>query len=888
LAFAGTGTLAVLVAVVVGGRLAFVTGYGRFVVVMVGLLICCAGALLYYQRFSTFTIEGRHLSLGMLTVTCLTLLVQFLPEENAILAAVKLLFATATIGLIPGMLLVLALRPLPKLTLLELTGIGAAISLSLAQLLSIASLSLRIGSGVMGLSLAALLIAGSVGLFLRQSPDTENEVTIRPQELAISLMLLFLAALLYMHGSPFASGEDRIHASIIRRLVLLPNPSLTNIYFAPDVIYTYPYPGTHHFMALVSRLGGLDSLFVYHKLRFFWGPTAIIFVYLGAQLVFESREIALVTVLTAILFVLGGAFAHIRPFFWAQLVPFSHTSDVAMNVLLPGLLVLSFYFLQSQEMRKTVFFFVSSLALVLMLTIVHIREIIQFLVYYGSFALALMVFKQDRTYLKKTVLLIVSTLLVVALYGLWQSSVVGHTNILVESRRAVMLNAISRFSAIDYLRYDPGTPYMAHVEFDVFYGWNPIILFTSSALFVAFRRRTLVLLVGTSLFVYLLIIRFPLFAIPYIYITYWEILISPVRNMIFFIYLLTGAFFYLIASALRRITNVPLAALAGSAVAVLLGLVWKYGVTAFGLKDEVDRFFAPTVILYLLAFSFMLWELYWRPKTGLDEAQFVDRTSSPPESSFRKLAARSLTPGYVPLGSHRTGEQRNFRQSATMTTWPVWGSALLLVLPLAAGAAKRQSSPLNAPDQLLLTPDALISAEVCIPTQLGPRSIKGPLGDVEIKGPDDASSCSPSLQFVRWVREELPADAVLAVNSFNQRYPLPFISQQIVVSPILGSTLYLDIVFPTYYDFLTQSIEQHQTQPFFNTHESLEERIAFVEALQVTHIVVDPMYYDEMKQTLDQWPNIFQVVYDDEEWAIYQVGNDQAGDSETNSQSGDG
>jgi hypothetical protein len=60
-------------------------------------------------------------------------------------------------------------------------------------------------------------------------------------------------------------------------------------------------------------------------------------------------------------------------------------------------------------------------------------------------------------------------------------------------------------------------------------------------------------------------------------------------------------------------------------------------------------------------------------------------------------------------------------------------------------------------------------------------------------------------------------------------------------------------------------------QPFFNSNEGWTERIDFIRALGVTHIVVDPPYQRLMAQALGQWPQAFATVYDDGAWTVYEV-----------------
>ena len=65
--------------------------------------------------------------------------------------------------------------------------------------------------------------------------------------------------------------------------------------------------------------------------------------------------------------------------------------------------------------------------------------------------------------------------------------------------------------------------------------------------------------------------------------------------------------------------------------------------------------------------------------------------------------------------------------------------------------------------------------------------------------------------------------------------------------------------------------DQRRVQPFFNSVETPAERAAFVDALGVTHVLVDPAYYDEMRPVLDALPEQFALRYREGEWAVYEV-----------------
>jgi hypothetical protein len=72
---------------------------------------------------------------------------------------------------------------------------------------------------------------------------------------------------------------------------------------------------------------------VYHKLRVFWGPAAILLLYTAAAVLFGSLTVAAATALTATVLAANGTMAAVPGTFWAQIVPYSHPSDVAMDVI---------------------------------------------------------------------------------------------------------------------------------------------------------------------------------------------------------------------------------------------------------------------------------------------------------------------------------------------------------------------------------------------------------------------------------------------------------------------------------------------------------------------------------------------------------------------------
>src|SRR5436190_23510613 len=108
---------------------------------------------------------------------------------------------------------------------------------------------------------------------------------------------------------------------------------------------------------------------------------------------------------------------------------------------------------------------------------------------------------------------------------------------------------------------------------------------------------------------------------------------------------------------------------------------------------------------------------------------------------------------------------------------------------------------------------------------------------------------------MQWMQAHVPVDAVLAIDRWNQYLPTVFMPQQVVAFPGYEREFFNEEgLFPTYYGFYHQSIRRHQAQPFFNGDETLEERQAFIQGLRVTHVLVDPPYYDTMRAVPDALP----------------------------------
>ena len=497
----------------------------------------------------------------------------------------------------PGVLTVLAWRPRSSFDLLELIGIGLGVSVALVQMVTIGAVMYSWSVGVSLALLGGWTIVHAMVALWRAVPGVMVRLSAGAAALLLTLTLLALA--LYAAGSPFDTTEPRIHIALVRRMLNLQSPTLYTMYFAPDFVYTYPFPGTHYMLALMARAEGIDPFFLYHKMRAFWGVAAPILLYGCALAIFRSERIALASTFVAAGLVANGVFGAVPDFSWAQLAPYTHASDIAMGVLLPALLLLSFQFLAASDRREQRFFLAATLGVALTLIMVHPREIVQFLVYFAAFAAVLFVARREGPLPVRAAVLVAATVVLLVVYTQWFAASLATANTLVERERESLADIFRQASWAELV----GRPVPLLRNYLVAYGmtvsgWSPIVLMASPFVLFVLRRRPLALMLGASIVCYLLLVRLPLLAIPYLYLTYFEMLYVPIRNVIFFIHLLTGVCVYLVAAWLaqyRALIAVPIAI--GCAALTVLVFRWvEPSVTE--QPERADLLFGPLVLAY--------------------------------------------------------------------------------------------------------------------------------------------------------------------------------------------------------------------------------------------------------------------------------------------------
>ena len=146
----------------------------------------------------------------------------------------------------------------------------------------------------------------------------------------------------------------------------------------------------------------------------------------------------------------------------------------------------------------------------------------------------------------RTAMLLALVVAVASIYVVWQGQVAALVSDVVANQRDRLVGIATASS----LRSTAATPapvllneFVLNSE-QMFLGLTPLFLFAGPAVLVLFRRQPIVWLIVVSTAVYLMVMNVPLLAVPYIYLTYFEVLFTPVRNVIFFVYLFAGALVY--------------------------------------------------------------------------------------------------------------------------------------------------------------------------------------------------------------------------------------------------------------------------------------------------------------------------------------------------------
>jgi hypothetical protein len=763
---------------------------------------------------------SRAVLVACVACAAIAVIVHFVDADTGAVNAVKIVSSTLTVLFVPGVLLLLLFRLHQPLTLLETAGLGAALTFGLLAVLTILTMLVHAPLSASAVVLVAAISAMSLIAWRRAGVSDLTAVSGVATEWWLLAGLAATAVLLYLIGSPASPSEDQIHIAVARRLAALPQPSIFNVYLTPDIVYTYPFPTTHVIFALVSLVGGVDVLLVYQKLRFAWSIIALLSVYVAAKRLFEDATIAAVCGWTGVVFVAVGVFGYVPKMMWAQLAPFSHASDVAMGVLLPLLIVSTFHYLAAADRRDTVLFGVTAFLMVIAVATAHIKEVIQYFVYLASFGVVALLLGQRRSAWARSGILLAASLAVALAY-------IGYHRLLVPNVDSIV--RINRDHIVEISRALKGTAWLYPPLNDgkivnnfnlFFYNLNPLVLLAMPVVCAAFVRRRLLEFVWASVFAYFVIMAVPALSIAYLLASYYDMLSTPVRNVVFFIYVIAGALVYMAARLAARLKHALLGFL------VLAALAWMLPIALLRLQKGLSG--RPAIFLAAVIIGLPVMGYFGTTRTG---RRFGD-AFLPPVERPRFWAGVTVLLGCLGVFL--------FQPLSALTAWK---APAVHTLEQAIAAAQ---APLMA----------------------GVYPVRGTTTAVK----DNGSADVPPPPFVQWMTRNVPADAIVAANLFNGNVLTTFIPQRLLAWPIAyHHPVNYCINFARYCAAADASAVRYGVLPFFNTREDREERLRFLREFNITYVVLDPDVAGEMKPVLAAYPDLFRELYSELGWHVFSV-----------------
>ena len=418
-------------------------------------------------------------------------------------------------------------------------------------------------------------------------------------------------------------------------------------------------------------------------------------------------------------------------------------------------------------------------------------------------------------------------------YAIFHHEMARHVTVQVEVAPGAFLTEIRRLPPLNLIRRP--SPLMGTLD-SMFYGWTPIVLLASPFLLLLFRQRVFMIMVGGSIAGYLPIIRVPLLSILYIYLTYGEILLTPARNVDFLVYLLIGVLIFKLAVELGRASGRVLRWALAVGVAGLLVCAFRFGGPL--LLRHRDLLFVPAVLAYVIVFIVLRRNAPAALTEGAPVADYHGRWHTTAWILMVFLAVGAVVPDSSPFAIH----------TITSGTGPFPKSA-----------------------DLVFTPRALIDGLECVRTPPGLVPLKNPGGDYSLLPLSGVLSCPVSYALAKWSETSLPENAVLVANFFNIFAPSTFIPFPVYSSLPFRTGADPMLFYPKYYERVYAAAATRGAQPLFNVEDSLAERLEFLAAIGATHILLDPMYYDQVRSVLARWPEQFVPRYDDGRWAVYEV-----------------
>lgn len=632
-------------------------------------------------------------------------------------------------------------------------------------------------------------------------------------ERSVYIILLLYGGLLYIKGYAVFQLEDYIHLGIIRRLASPLIPSLTNIYVTPNFAYTYPFPGIHYGYALVAMLSKIDPGFVYSKMRAVWGICSLLSLYAGIELLTRESRLRFPAFLMMVLAAVSGSFALIPGFFWGQLAPTCHASDVAMNVLLP-LGILSLVWTINKRTYKSmaiVFYAVASIILI----IVHIREAVQLIFYVGSYVFCLCL-----SYRKLASPAIIRGVVLVVILAFF-SWVWSHITLMLSGPLTDILN-IKEGQIQQLLRGTKSPILFLPLQSDEFIpykdtfvkGLLPIASLSLIAYLILSPISRFRQLIAASVCAICVILQSGFLSLIMIHFTYSEILFSSVRFITFFLYL--GFVPGLILIYIKTIRHHPMYRMFYFLTPCFILLIFKY--------NHGETFVNIWIFLICILSTFCVRKQFF---TGLTK-DVMGQTKNWFLPVFFWVGIL-ISIDHYPNDPDQHGFYR---------FWPT-----------------RQ--------EIHNTESEVFCAQMSPHRRIDPIN-RGALG--AIVEPNNSASPKIPWDVKKELEDLLGPETCLLVNALNSNFLPASTFVQVLGWPLAEYSAFAYINFRQYYDQAFLCARKYGVQPFFNLRETPMEKKNYLNLFKIQYVLFDPIYSDKIAIIMKEIP--YEIIFSNMGWVL--------------------
>jgi hypothetical protein len=737
------------------------------------------------------------------------------------------------VGVLPGYFLITSFAAGKRALLPERCVLAVGFSLFFVQCACIIAFTLHIPLDAMGLAFVALtaILAASKLPLRADHFGSRSDNFVSPGEKSVGNFLHPIALCGWITAGfvAFAIGNVDVASPLENLLAVgLANALRTAVqvqdaFYAKGISPVYPFPGLHYAYALVADISNTTTVFAFEKMRGLWTLTALATVFVGVRALSGSSCYAYLALLGSSLLALAGPFGTVPGYYWGQLATTSNPNDVEMNVLAGIALCSLFTVLASADRaRPDLLLLFSCTALVL--SLIHQRELVQLLVYGAAGFLVLAMSRQYKALPTLGLALAVPACGAIAFraWAVTSTPVIGDILADVHARLSSNLRQFDFWAAFH--------PYPSGVnayDSSFLWGLNGFMLCIASIVLIVRRDNRAVRACALATAAFLMAASFAILAIPLIFLTYDELLNTPVRHVIFVLYccLWIGLGMLLRAIELRWAQN----------QAVSMTIAVAAAAIAAGLAHILARVITSAEFLVLSA-----------AVCGL-LAAFLPYRGQP--------EAAQISPS------------RSDRLSLSLSLAALIAFALLTAMPRDALLRK------FADGLASWTPRAALKNEYRAYLAAQPGSIEGECRDrtaTILERTIDFRTCAPPFQVVDSLQLYLPNDSVLLFDPLGDFAPVGLVPAKLAAPPSFFYRNW-EVFFLHMAAVIANSVSRYGGTPFFASGEAPEQRYADASALGATHVLADPAARDEALSAARSRPDLFTVVMDQSQWVLLAV-----------------